>query len=127
LARSKIAFWFSLALGAIGFATILAGAVMAYFASLDTSIVSGVAGVVNTSIAALLYQRSDVADKRASTWFEKAGNNLKESDNLQRALGLLELLDDVEMRTRLIAIAGAKQLFPAENAASLSDAIELKN
>ncbi|WP_439380567.1 TRADD-N-associated membrane domain-containing protein [Amycolatopsis lexingtonensis] len=89
MARSKIAFWFSLALGAIGFATILAGAVMAYFADLD--------------------------------------NNLKESDNLQRALGVLELLDDVEMRTRLIAIAGAKQLFPAENAASLSDAIELKN
>ncbi|UOX91325.1 hypothetical protein MUY14_12120 [Amycolatopsis sp. FBCC-B4732] len=126
LTRSKIAFWFSLTLGAIGFATILAGAVMAYFASLDTSIVSGVAGVVNTSIAALLYQRSDVADKRASTWFEKAGDNLKESDNLQRALDVLELLDDADLRNRLIAMAGAKQLFPAENAKSLSEVIELK-
>jgi hypothetical protein len=126
LSRSKIAFWFSLVLGAMGFGTILMGAVMAYFASLDASIVSGVAGVVNTSIAALLYQRSDVADKRASDWFEKAGDNLKESDNLQRALGVLDLLDDAEMRGRLIAIAGIKQLFPGENAEALSDAMELK-
>ncbi|EOD68558.1 TRADD-N-associated membrane domain-containing protein [Amycolatopsis vancoresmycina] len=126
LSRSKIAFWFSLVLGAMGFATILAGAVMAYFASLDASIVSGVAGVVNTSIAALLYQRSDVADKRASSWFEKAGDNLKESDNLQRALEVLDLLGDAEMRNRLIAIAGIKQLFPGENAEALSDAMELK-
>uniref|UniRef100_UPI001ABFC2DF TRADD-N-associated membrane domain-containing protein n=1 Tax=Amycolatopsis kentuckyensis TaxID=218823 RepID=UPI001ABFC2DF len=126
LSRSKIAFWFSLVLGAMGFSTILAGAIMAYFASLDASIVSGVAGVVNTSIAALLYQRSDVADKRASAWFEKAGDNLKESDNLERALGVLDLLDDVEMRNRLIAIAGIKQLFPDENAESLSDVMELK-
>ncbi|MEV6448029.1 hypothetical protein [Amycolatopsis sp. NPDC051716] len=126
LSRSKIAFWFSLVLGAMGFATILTGAVMAYFASLDASIVSGVAGVVNTSIAALLYQRSDVADQRASTWFEKAGDNLKESDNLQRALEVLDLLDDAETRNRLIAIAGIKQLFPGENAEALSDVMELK-
>lgn len=120
--RSKITFWVALSIGILGVLVILAGAVLSLVNGVDVGIVTGVTGVIETSVAALLYRRADAADKRAGAWFEKASASLKESDNLQRSLEVINLVDDAPMRGRILAIAGMKQLFPSEGAIDLANA-----
>ncbi|WP_143035843.1 TRADD-N-associated membrane domain-containing protein [Lentzea fradiae] len=121
--RSKVSYWIALSIGILGVLVILSGVALSLFAKLDVAIVAGVVGALETSIGALLYRRSDSADKRAGEWFEKASSNLDNSDSLQRALGIAETISDSTMKDRIRALAGLGQLFPGEEVAVLLSAL----
>jgi hypothetical protein len=126
ITRSKISFWIAHCFGIVGVMTILTGVILAFISKLDVSIVTGVSGLVETSIAALLYKRADVADNRAAKWFDKAAINLDESDSFQRAMDVSRLVEDPIMRDRVRVMAGLSQLFPGRDPQLLIGVLEAR-
>jgi hypothetical protein len=71
LGQSRVSFWFSLIFASLGFAVIIAAALMYSDKSMGSSVASFVAGVIVDAVAALFFVQSRESQKAMAEFFDK--------------------------------------------------------
>jgi hypothetical protein len=95
LAQSKISFWFSIILGALGFS------IIAYSVLTKSEAVSPyISGGVTEAVSALLFAQTNQARKLMADFFER----LRQDRRLEEALRLTNSIESAELRSSLQAL-----------------------
>jgi ABC-type multidrug transport system fused ATPase/permease subunit len=110
--QQSITFVLSALSGVAGVAVLLSGAVLVYNGSVDSGVITALAGAIPTAFAALLYQQANRAAKRLQESTRSVNASVDRAEDLFNVIQATARIQNAEEQQRILVILSLKQIFP---------------
>jgi ABC-type multidrug transport system fused ATPase/permease subunit len=110
--QQSVTFVLSAVSGVAGILVLLYGAVLVYNGSVDSGVVTALAGAIPTAFAILLYRQANRAAKRLQDSTQSIYASVERTEDLFNVIQAVARIQNAEEQQRILAILSFKQIFP---------------